>query len=410
MIEKLRHQAKALFNAGVRAADPALAVDTALKQAPLAASEGRLFVVAVGKAAMGMAGAALSDIGQPARLIIVTNYENASPLNGAEVFAAAHPVPDENGLSAAMAVIELLQDAGDGDQVLALISGGGSALLPAPVAGVSLADKAAANRLLLASGLEITDMNLVRQQLSLLKGGGFLHFAAPAKVTALILSDVIGDDLRAIASGPTVAPIGSAGDAKAVLIRAGIWNDLPAAVTTHLDRAKDALNMDYPAPDNRLIGSNMISCRAMAAAAKDARLYPQPLTGDVEQAARKIVSAARAGITLFGGETTVQIHGTGLGGRNQELALRVALLAEQAGWDRDWVFLSAGTDGRDGPTDAAGGLVDGNTLNRMRANGADPLRSLAHNDSYHGLQAAGDLLITGATGTNVADLQVLIRC
>ena len=293
-------------------------------------------------------------------------------------------------------------------QVLALISGGGSALLPAPAAGLSLADKAAVSRLLLASGTDITGMNLVRQQLSRLKGGGFARLAAPATVTALILSDVIGDDLRVIASGPTVAPIGTAEQAKDLLIGAGVWDALPAAVRAHL-QAAPAEPAAPPTADNRLIGSNPISVQAMADAAGTAKVADEPLVGDVQDAARRVLQTAGPGITLFGGETTVVLRGDGLGGRNQELALRVALLVEQAGWDDDWVFLSGGTDGRDGPTDAAGGLVDGTTLDRIRGAGIDPESALANNDSYHALQAAGDLLITGATGTNVADLQVLIR-
>jgi len=409
MNDELRSMAVAIFSAGVAAADPVQAVDTALRVTPLGQCNGKVFIVGIGKAAIGMALAARSHVSSTGRCIIVTNYENAIEVDDATVFAAGHPVPDNNGLVASKAVMKLLQNAGPDDHVLALISGGGSALLPAPVEGVSLEDKAEVNRLLLGSGVEISEMNLVRQQLSLLKGGGFLRFTAPAKVTALILSDVIGDDLRAIASGPTVSPIGSAADARAVLVRAGIMDAIPVSVKTHLEKASRPAPIDPCVVDNRLIGSNAISCQAMAVAAGDATLIPEPLVGDVEQAARNVIAAARSGITLFGGETTVVLRGRGMGGRNQELALRVALLAQSAGWADDWVFLSGGSDGRDGPTDAAGGLVDGSTLSRMRENGVDPLISLAENDSYHALQAAGDLLIIGATGTNVADLQVLIR-
>ena len=404
----MRRKAQALFAAGVKAADPARAVAGALQATPLPDCTGRRFIVAVGKAAPGMALAAKAHLGTPARLLIVTNPENASTIPDAEVFAAGHPVPDAVGQQASEAVIDLLQDTRPQDQVLALISGGGSALLPAPAAGLSLADKAAVSRLLLASGTDITGMNLVRQQLSRLKGGGFARLAAPATVTALILSDVIGDDLRVIASGPTVAPIGTAEQAKDLLIGAGVWDALPAAVRAHL-QAAPAEPAAPPTADNRLIGSNPISVQAMADAAGTAKVADEPLVGDVQDAARRVLQTAGPGITLFGGETTVVLRGDGLGGRNQELALRVALLVEQAGWDDDWVFLSGGTDGRDGPTDAAGGLVDGTTLDRIRGAGIDPESALANNDSYHALQAAGDLLITGATGTNVADLQVLIR-
>jgi hydroxypyruvate reductase len=289
-----------------------------------------------------------------------------------------------------------------------LISGGGSALLPAPALGLTLADKAEVNRLLLASGADITEMNLIRQQLSRLKGGGLLRAAAPARVTALILSDVAGDDLRVIASGPTVAPIGTAAEARAALVARGVWDRLPDAVRLHLERAPEPAPL--PEAENRLIGSNAISVAAMAEAAPGARVVEAPLVGDVADAAVGIWDTASGpGIWLFGGETTVVLRGEGLGGRNQELALRVALEAEARGVAGPWVFLSGGTDGRDGPTEAAGGIVDPGSLGRMRAAGVDPAEYLARNDSNAALAASGDLLVTGATGTNVADLQVLIR-
>lgn len=407
-INELRARAREIFLEGVAAADPGQAVEAAL------AGQGfeQPIIIAVGKAARSMAEAAMRQV-RARTVIVVTNYENAKPLEGAEVLAAGHPVPDAEGARAALRVEEVLSHA-TGD-VLALISGGGSALLPAPVAGVSLEDKAEVNRLLLASGADIVTMNLVRQQLSRLKGGGLLRAAAPAKVTALLLSDVVSDDLRAIASGPTVSPIGTRAEAAAVLIDLGLWDRLPASVTTYLSQPQPDLG-PLPESSSTLIGSNKISVAAMARAAgggasHGVHVFPMPLEGDVAEAARIIVDCAKGsgerGVFLFGGETTVKLTGDGLGGRNQELALRVAVLAEAAGLG-DYVFLSGGTDGRDGPTDAAGGLVDPGTLDRMRAAGLDPQEVLARNDSYHGLKAAGDLLQIGATGTNVADLQVLI--
>ncbi|KDB01905.1 hydroxypyruvate reductase [Defluviimonas sp. 20V17] len=401
-----RDTARQLFMAGVAAADPSGAVRRALQEAPVAAPPGgRLAVIAVGKAALGMARAAMA-VARPDSVLVVTNYENAADLPGAEVLAAGHPVPDAQGEAAARRVEALLGQLGPRDRVLALISGGGSALLPAPVQGLTLEDKAQVNRLLLASGAEITEMNLVRQQLSRLKGGGLLRAAAPAGVTALILSDVIGDDLRVIASGPTVAPIGTRAEALAALRARGVWDDLPESVRAHL--TAPAAQLDLPEADNRLIGSNPRSVAAMASAAPEAGVIEAPLVGDVAEAAARIASLG-PGTWLMGGETTVVLRGTGRGGRNQELALRVALLARDRGWAPGWVFLSGGTDGRDGPTDAAGGIVDAGTLGRIRGAGLDPEALLARNDSHAALQAAGDLLITGATGTNVADLQVLIR-
>jgi glycerate 2-kinase len=390
----MRAQALEIFNAGVAAADPFDAVLAHLDVIPRPA-----LIVAVGKAARLMAKAALTRFAD-VPCLVVTNYENASDLDCATVMAAGHPVPDENGAAAAKVVIAALRDAGG--PVLALISGGGSALLPAPAGHLTLADKAQVNALLLASGLDITAMNMVRQQLSDLKGGGFLRNAAPHPVTALILSDVIGDDLSAIASGPTVGPIGTATQVIALLKSKGLWVQLPETVQTHLEAAP----MPAPLPQavNILVGSNGKSVAAMAAIAGDAHVIATPVEGDVADAARFICDHAGAGTTIWGGETTVVLRGTGRGGRNQELALRIAQEAAMRGWT-DWVCLQGGSDGRDGPTDAAGGLVDHLTLSKIA--GLDGL--LANNDSYAALAQAGDLLMTDATGTNVADLGVMIR-
>ena len=401
-----REEMTALFDMGVKAVDPAKAVQTSLLENPIALPEtGRLFVLGLGKAACTMTEAALAHLPGPVSALVVTNYENARPVSGAKVLASGHPIPDENGLRAAVAAEELLAQAGQTDKVLVLVSGGGSALLPAPVEGLDLSEKAEVNRLLLGAGLDIGQINAVRQHLSRLKGGGVLRQAAPAPVTALILSDVIGDDLRAIASGPTVAPLMPRTDVVDMLEQHGLWGNLPQAAQQALNRKEDAAAL--PLAQNRLIGSNRLSLGAMLKARSDARIITDALVGDVAQAAAQIVTCARTGgpqLALFGGETTVILRGNGTGGRNQELALRVAItLQDQQGWR----FLSAGTDGRDGPTDAAGAIVDGGTVARIRAAGGDPEELLAQNDSYRALSLSGDLLITGATGTNVADLQIL---
>lgn len=403
----LRTKAFKIFEHGVAAADPEAGVRDALLSRPLSTVSGRTFVVAVGKGAARMLAGARPDLPPSAEIILVTNPENAKPIDGATVFAAAHPVPDENGLTASRAVRDVLSTLGPDDQVLALISGGGSALLPAPVGDITLADKAALNAALLGSGADISVMNLIRQQVSDLKGGGLSRYAAPAPVRALILSDVVGDDLAVIASGPTVAPIGNSLDAQFQAEFLGIWDDLPKSVQNHLLSDPDVPLT--PVSDNTLVGSNTISVAAMAGAAPQAIQSDIPLEGDVEKAAVRIIAeATTAGTYIWGGETTVVLSGDGMGGRNQELALRVAILAEAEGW-RDYTFLSGGTDGRDGPTDAAGGMVDDGTIARMKAAGVDPAALLENNDSYAALAASNDLLMIGATGTNVADLQVLIR-
>lgn len=411
----LRAELTGIFLAGVNAADPEAAVTDALRNAPLPEpTRGRLILLAVGKAAHGMLRAARAHVapGIDPVCLAVTNYENHIELPGVQCFAAGHPVPDENGLRAGAAVARIVAEAGEGDHIVALMSGGGSALLPAPVEGVTLADKAAVNRLLLASGADIEDTNVVRQALSTLKGGGLLRLAAPARLRSLILSDVVGDDLRVIGSGPTIAPISDRAGARAVLARLGVWDRMPQAARTVL--MHDLPPAPLPVADAVLIGSNAISVAAMAQAAeRDAVQVVAPLTGLVADAARSVLDAVRivrpGTALLFGGETTVILTGEGRGGRNQELALRVALLAEKRGLLGDWMFLSGGTDGRDGPTDAAGAIVDQGTLARMRAAGADPVALLKNSDSHAALSASGDLLVTGATGTNVADLQIFLR-
>lgn len=408
--DSLDRHARALFDTALRAVDPGRAVAQALASGavPEPAPGGKLAVVAIGKAAGEMMRAVLDAV-QPAAALVVTNTGNAGPVPGAQVYTAGHPVPDADGLRAAQAVEDLAQKLTARDRLLVLVSGGGSALLPAPVEGATLEDKIAVSRGLLACGADITEMNLVRQQLSQLKGGGLLRAAAPAEVHALILSDVIGDDLRVVASGLTVAPIGTRADARDVLKRRGLWSDLPEAVRAHLQKPQEAsVQGDAPRARNRLVASNAMALEAMTRADPTAICAPQPLCGDVADAAEAVLDQVdgRSGTWLFGGETTVRLRGDGRGGRNQELALRVALMAQARRIDGPWVFLSGGTDGRDGPTDAAGAVVDDGTIARIGAAGIDPQAALARNDSYTALAAAGDLLMTGATGTNVADLQV----
>lgn len=399
MISGLRRTARDLFDVAVRAADPALALRHGLDQAPF--PKGRPIVIALGKAAVPMLREALTHL-PDARSILITNAENKTEMAGVQVFIAGHPIPDQIGELAGKAVMSALDEATDQDCVIALISGGGSAMLPAPVAGVSLAEKMQVSKLLLAGGYSITEMNLIRQHLSRLKGGGFLR--TKAAVSAYILSDVIGDDLRVIASGPTSDPIGTRADAAALL--RPIWADLPLSVQKHLLQPAPELPPRRPA-QNHLIGSNRQSLDAVLQAAGGAQIVNDALIGDVSDAALLIAQAARAApkaaqCLIFGGETTVTLRGSGRGGRNQELALRVALNLQ--GFDRDWVFLSGGTDGRDGPTDAAGGIVDRDSIGRMQA----PLDHLDNNASYDALLSSGDLLITGGTGTNVADVQIML--
>lgn len=409
--DDLRKCAERMFFAAISRADPAKSLAAAFGTHPVP-SGGKRFVLGVGKAAVPMVRQAMVDLPDIEDALVVTNPENACDLDGATVIVGAHPVPEEASYSAGRAVLAFLDRAQDDDQVIVLVSGGGSSLMTAPADNISLADYARVNTTLLASGLDINDMNLIRQQIDDLKGGGLLDAADPAKVYGYILSDVIGDDLRVIASGPTVAPIGTPDEAVDVLKSALLWDSVPSSVKSYLLAFRPGFR---PMPaTNHLIGSNRDSLRAMMEAAPEGyqtRIVNDHLTGDVVAAASLIVAEAQkaTGPTalIFGGETTVQLKGNGLGGRNQELALHVAQQAQHR-LSPGWVFLSGGTDGRDGPTDAAGGLVDADTVTRIANAGGDLNALLANNDSYAALALAGDLLITGGTGTNVADVQVLI--
>lgn len=423
----LRRQARDFFQAGVRAADPADATARALEDnRAMLDGAGRVHVLAAGKAALAMADVALAHLPAARRgaCIAVTNPENARPLPGCTVHAASHPLPDAAGVEAAAQVEAAARAAVGNELVLALISGGASALLPAPVDGLTLDDKIAVTDILLKSGANIGAINTVRKALSRLKGGGLARAAAPADVLGLILSDVPGDDPAAIASGPTVvseAPLAAdalAADALAVIEAHGLGAKMPAAAMRYLvaAAAKPPAGPPGNRVHNRIIGSNRISLHAVEAACRDAgwptEIMSDWLDGDVGDAARRFIEAARGAgaeplALLAGGETGVHVTGAGLGGRNQEMALRFAVGAG-GGLGRPYAFLSGGTDGRDGPTDAAGGLVDHTTAQRAVQIGCDIDAHLADNDAYHGLQTLDDLLVTGATGTNVADLQILL--
>lgn len=408
-IAALRSEARRLFQAGLDAADPFDATRSALRSHPLPAARQR-FLIAAGKAAVSMAEAALTGDWDAA--LVVTDGGNARPVAGAEVVEAGHPLPDAAGLAAAERVLAMAGSAGPEDLVLFLVSGGASAMLPAPMEGLTLDDKIAVHRLLLSAGFPIGDANLVRQALSRLKGGGLARAAAPARLVCLAVSDVPGDDPRIIGSGPAAAPLGSPAEALRCVRARGCADRLPQAALDLLAAAP----AQQPTPDAEIhvIGSNAASVRAMAAAIGPERVCARDeLHGDVAGAAERVAHAVSERLDggevpaalLWGGETTVEVTGDGEGGRNQELALRVALALQGRG---GWVFLSGGSDGRDGPTDAAGGLVDGGSVGRMEAAGVDPREALARNDSGPALDAAGDRLVTGPTGTNVADLQVAL--
>lgn len=438
-IDQRRDDAVRVFRAGVQAADPHSAVLRTLKQPKWQElvtrvrsneSGGQLHVIAVGKAGCTMARAAASCL--PSGVfrgpgIIVVNKENLSEVPRFRVFGSGHPVPDEIGVQAAAEVRRLLENAREEDTVLLLVSGGGSALLPAPVLSITLQDKVDTTRLLLASGADIGELNTVRKHLSTLKGGGAVKLASPARVEALLLSDVVGDDLSTIASGLTAPDPTTHGDTRQILERRGIWDRVPEPVRRHIMEGVQGQSPETPKPGdpifqrvcNRIVGSNRQSleaaCREAEALGYQPVVASRELTGEAREAGNWLarfleedVGSNQPAAVLAGGETTVTLRGQGHGGRNQELALSFALTAERLAVALPWVFLSGGTDGRDGPTDAAGALVDPESLRRGRQRSGDPDEALRQNDSYSFFEASGDLLKTGATGTNVADLQILL--
>lgn len=400
----MKPKLRAIWDVGVAAADPVGAVERALPSVDLG-DPSKLTVVAVGKAAPNMIAPVLAQL-TPKKALVVTHRENQVGDIKADVMRAGHPVPDPEGEAAANAICDLAEAMGRDEHLLILISGGASAMLPAPRKGITLQDKIRVTEALLASGAPIEVMNIVRQQLSRIKGGGLARLASPAKVTALVLSDVIGDDLRAVASGPTLPPLGTPKDAIEALRSYFCWGKVGQDVRNLLHENQDL--GPVPKTDTRIISSNSKSVEVMAEAAKEGKILTPPLLGDVTDASERL-AALPSGLWLIGGECTVQIKGKGKGGRNQELALRMALIAEREGWPAGWTYLQGGSDGRDGPTDAAGAIVNSQTLKKMRAAGVDPVAALKDNDSYHALKAAGDLLVTEATGTNVADLGVLYK-
>jgi len=425
----LRRDALSIFKAGIAAADPYQAVKHYLTPR-LLGDHSKVHLIAFGKAACAMAQAAQEII--PAgmlagRGIAVTNYENVTSVDNVDVIGASHPLPDEAGLNAAKTIADHVHNAKENELVLVLVSGGGSALIPYPAGQITLQEKIATTDLLLACGATINQINCVRKHLSLLKGGGLARMAMPADLHALILSDVLGDDLSSIASGPTVADGTTYADAIEILKAKGIWDQVPVSVRQHLEQGKLGHIAETPKPGDdifkntrhTLVGSNTISVNAMLEAARklgyETELYSEHLSGEARTVGTTLVAQCierrlknKPIALLAGGETTVTLKGNGRGGRNQEMALAFALAAEQRGLTGNWTFLSGGTDGRDGPTDAAGGIVDNSSIKRMTQAGINPLQLLENNDSYTALKESDDLVNTGATGTNVADLQILL--
>jgi len=427
-----RELLRALFDAALAAADPARAI---LPYLPPQVS-GRTVVFGAGKASAAMARAfeeAWATNKQAGRLegLVVTRHGHAVPCERIRVVEAGHPVPDQAGQEAARQILDLARGLGPQDQLVCLVSGGGSALLSLPAAGLTLPDKQAVTQALLRSGATIGEINTVRKHLSAIKGGRLAAAAAPARVVSLAISDVPGDDPAVIASGPTAPDPTTFADARAVLAKYGITQ--PKAVIAHLAAARD----ETPKPGDpvfaktrfELIASPQQALAAAAEAGLAHKVTPIVLSDRIEGEARDVAAMhaaialqLRAGqfrigheivtppaVLLSGGETTVTVHGKGRGGRNSEflLALAAALTKDPGGCGGIYA-LACDTDGIDGTEDNAGAIVYPNTVDRAASRGIAIKEALAGNDSYGFFAALGDLIVTGPTLTNVNDFRAIL--
>jgi hydroxypyruvate reductase len=407
-----------LFHVAVAAADPGRAILAHLPEKP----RGRTVVVGAGKAAAVMARAFEAAWDAPLEGLVVTRYGHAVPTARIEVVEASHPVPDEAGYLAARRMMATVHGLSPDDLVVALISGGGSALLPAPAPGLDFADEQAVTRALLASGLSIAGMNLIRNELSAIKGGRLAALAAPARVATLVVSDVAGDDPALVASGPTVPIAGSRAEVRRLVALHRLA--LPPAAAALLAGDANAA----PRPDDPRFARNTVEVVASAALSLDAaaraaashglaaHILSDAIEGEARDVAlvlaalaREVASRnrpfARPALLLSGGETTVTVRGTGKGGRNAEFLLAFALAIDGL---PGIAALAADTDGIDGSEDNAGAVADGTSAARMRAAGIDPRAALAGNDAWTAFHAVGDLFVTGPTGTNVNDFRAIM--
>ncbi|CDZ43621.1 glycerate kinase type-2 family protein [Neorhizobium galegae] len=413
-----RELLEALFAAAVKAADPLTGI---VKHLPAPPVNGRTVVIGAGKGAAQMAAALENVWTGPLTGVVVTRYGYGCETTSIEILEASHPVPDAAGLAGAKRLVETISGLSENDLVIALVCGGGSALLPAPPEGLTLEDEIALNETLLASGAPISAMNVVRKHLSTIKGGR-LAAATKARVVSLIVSDIPGDNPAFVASGPTIPDATTRQDALAIVEQYKL--ELPAAMTAHLNSpAADAPEPDDPAfahHEHFVIASAGVSLEAAAAVARAHGVTPYILSDSVEGEARDVALVhaalarevslrdrpfAKPAVLLSGGETTVTLRAKGgRGGRNGEFALALALAID----GHEITALAADTDGIDGSETNAGAFADGTTARRLRAAGLDGRKLLDGNDSFSGFSAIGDVFDTGPTGTNVNDFRAIL--
>ncbi len=439
VVEKLRQDAESIFRAGLRAVDAKNAVKKFLHRIDhrltvenssydLSDYE-NVYVIGAGKASAAMAQAVEEILGERIKAGIVNvKYDHTLPLDIIALNEAGHPVPDEAGLKGTQQIVELLEKAGEKDLVLCLISGGGSALLPYPTQGISLDEKRLLTQILLESGADIHDMNVLRKHVSRVKGGRLARLAYPATLVTLILSDVVGDDLDSIASGPTVPDRSTYADCLRILQKYSVRNKIPEVILEHFEKGSQGLIEDTPKMgdpafvhiQNVIVASNSLAIQASKQKAGELGYNSLILSSTIEGEARDVAldhaaiakeilkrdqPVSKPACVISGGETTVTIRGKGKGGRNQEFVLAAAIAIDGL---ENVAILSGGTDGTDGPTDAAGAFADGTTISRAKGQGLDAQEYLRNNDSYSFFTPLDDLLKTGPTFTNVMDLRLVL--
>ncbi|MGD8779265.1 MAG: glycerate kinase [Ignavibacteria bacterium] len=383
-----------------------------------------IFIIGAGKASAEMASVIEKIFGEYNLTgSVLTKYGFTSPTGKINILEAGHPVPDENGINGAQKIIEVLNSATEKDLIINLLSGGASSLLVSPVDEISLEDKRKISDLMINCGADITEINTVRKKFSNVKGGKLLNYAYPATVISFIISDVAGDNLEFIGSGPTVNDTSTYKDAYKIISKYELIDNLPSNAVKYLeDRLngmgpKSESNADiFKKTHNILLGNNKLALEAVKEKALQAGLMPQivnyNLTGDVHFAAEEIlydieknINEKKCNCLIYGGETTVNVKGNGKGGRNQEFAL---ILAEKIKDKNNVYFLSGGTDGNDGNTEAAGAIADGATIQRAKNKKLDYQKYLFNNDSYSFFKELDDLIITGPTKSNVMDIQIVL--
>lgn len=420
-----------IFDSGIKAADPYECVKRHLDDVRDTYDRmefERFFVVAFGKAAYSMCKAVEELFGELINEgVAITKYDHGGELERIKLYEASHPVPDMNGIEATEEVIDLLENADEKSLVLFLISGGGSALLVSPWEGITLEDKRNVTERLMKAGANIRELNCVRKHLSRVKGGRLAKIASPASMMSFIISDVVGDYLDVVASGPTAPDTSTFGEAMEIMEKYGLKDCSPPSVLNLLAEGNLGMIGETPKLDddvftrvkNTVIGNNGIALESARLKAAElgfrTEIISAEVTGEARYAARKLadfvlekkkdMEAGKKLCFIWGGETTVTVKGQGKGGRNTELALA---FAKRINGVSGITLLSAGTDGTDGPTDAAGAIVDGKSVFKGAEKGLDPGYFLDNNDSYNYFRQTGELLITGPTGTNVMDIQILI--